>query len=159
MNFNISVYEIIMIVHELHQRGYEQLRLLPGMSPNGCAWRWRIYPKALMGEDNRFERGGDCTPFDSIISENNMLGSTGEAYPEEKRDFVTADQFIESHERFIEMAKGDDAEYVNWFAKIVEHAKNNDFPIGFADGPIGRKWLFTSSKEELEFPPFAVNCN
>jgi len=145
---NISAYEIIMIVHELHQRGYEQLRLLPGMSPNGCAWRWMIYPKALMMEDNRFEKGGDCTPFDCL------RGSTGEAYPERRRELVTADQFIEGHEEFIRMAMGRDADYVEWFSHIVEHAKNKDFPIGFADGSIGRKWLFTSSHEELEFPPF-----
>lgn len=148
MNTSISAYEIIMIVHELHQRGYEQLRLLPGMSPNGCAWRWMIYPKALMMDDNRFELGGDCTPFDCL------RGSTGEAYPEERRELVTADQFIEGREEFIRMAMGRDAAYVEWFAQIVEHAKNRDFPIGFTDGPIGRKWLFTSSREELEFPPF-----
>ena len=58
-----SAYEIIKFVHELHSRGYEQLRLLPGMSPNGCCWRWMIYPKVLMKNDCLFEQHGDCTPF------------------------------------------------------------------------------------------------
>ena len=48
---DVSAYEVIMIVHELHQRGYEQLRLFPGISPNGMCWRWMIYPKQLM-QDN-----------------------------------------------------------------------------------------------------------
>ena len=48
MNPDYSAYEVIMIVHELHQRGYEQLRLFPGISPNGMCWRWMIYPKQLM---------------------------------------------------------------------------------------------------------------
>ena len=51
-----SAYEIIKFVHELHSRGYEQLRLLPGMSPNGCCWRWMIYPKVLMKNDCLFEK-------------------------------------------------------------------------------------------------------
>ena len=63
MNPDYSAYEVIMIVHELHQRGYEQLRLFPGISPNGMCWRWMIYPKQLM-QDNRFEHHGDCTPFE-----------------------------------------------------------------------------------------------
>lgn len=54
MMVDASAYEVIMIVHELHQRGYEQLRLFPGISPNGMCWRWMIYPKVLM-KDNSFE--------------------------------------------------------------------------------------------------------
>ncbi len=30
-----SAYEVVMIVHELHQRGYEQLRILCGMGAHG----------------------------------------------------------------------------------------------------------------------------
>ena len=36
----------------------------------------------------------------------------------------------------------------------MEHAKNEDFPIAFADWPIGKKWKFIVSGEELDYPPF-----
>jgi len=51
-----GAYEIIMMLHELHKRGYQLLRILPRMSPNGCCWRWMIYPKVLMKGESRLEK-------------------------------------------------------------------------------------------------------
>ena len=52
LNENWGACDVVMILHELHQRGYEQLRLHCGMSPNGMAWRWNIYPKSIMDSPN-----------------------------------------------------------------------------------------------------------
>ena len=93
MMVDASAYEVIMIVHELHQRGYEQLRLFPGISPNGMCWRWMIYPKVLM-QNNSFELHGDCTPFECL------RGSTGAAFPEEGQELKTSDDFIRGEEFF-----------------------------------------------------------
>ena len=93
MMVDASAYEVIMIVHELHQRGYEQLRLFPGISPNGMCWRWMIYPKVLM-QNNSFELHGDCTPFECL------RGSTGAAFPEEGQELKTSDDFIRGNEEF-----------------------------------------------------------
>ena len=149
MNPDYSAYEVIMIVHELHQRGYEQLRLFPGISPNGMCWRWMIYPKQLM-QDNRFEHHGDCTPFECL------RGSTGAAFPEEGQNLKTADDFIRGNEDFVNLAKGEDKAYVEWFEQIVEHAKNKDFPIAFEEFFHAKEWKFTS-KEPLTYPPFTTN--
>lgn len=143
-----SAYEIVMVVHELHKQGYEQLRLFPGMSPNGCAWRWRVYPKIMMGNDNRFEMYDDCTPFDCIF------GSTGEAFPMEDRPLLTVEEFMEENQNLIGLlAKAKDAAYVKWYGQIVEHAKVKDFPIAFADGIIKGQWHYLSG-ENLPYPPF-----
>jgi hypothetical protein len=56
---NCSAYEIVMLVHELHKRGYEQMRFYAGMSPSGMSWRWYIYPKVLMRKFIHFEQGAD----------------------------------------------------------------------------------------------------
>ena len=144
-----SAYEVIMIVHELHQRGYEQLRLFPGISPNGMCWRWMIYPKVQM-KDNSFEHHGDCTPFECL------RGSTSAAFPEEGQEVKTADDFIKGNESFLDLAKGEDKAYVEWFEQIVEHAKNKDFPIAFEEFFDAKEWKFTS-KEPLTYPPFTTN--
>lgn len=143
-----SAYEIIKFVHELHSRGYEQLRLLPGMSPNGCCWRWMIYPKVLMKNDCLFEQHGDCTPF------NCLHGSTGEAHPEEGRDLIPIDHIFEENRAYFELAYGKDEEYVEWFNEIVKHAENDDYPIAFADMFFEEQWLFMGSNELLKYPPF-----
>ena len=71
-----NAFEIIMFVHALHLKGYEQLRLYSGMAPNGCAWRWFVYPKVLMMKDNSFEHHGDFVPFRCLF------GSTGDDRPQ-----------------------------------------------------------------------------
>ena len=63
LNENWGACDLVLIVHELHQRGYEQLRLFGGMSPNGMAWRWNIYPKCLMDKPE-YEWYDDCPPFE-----------------------------------------------------------------------------------------------
>ena len=146
MMINCSAYEIIMIVHELHQRGYEQLRLFAGLSPSGLSWRWFVYPKALM-KDNLFERR------DGWISFECPHGSAGDAFPEEGRRCLTADDFIKEHDSLVSLAKGEDKEYVKWFETIVEHAKDKDFPVAFSEYYGAEQWKFTSGAQ-LDFPPF-----
>ena len=142
-----SAYEIIMIVHELHQLGYEQLRLQAGMSPSGVYWRWRIYPKVLMGNNNDFERRGGYVPFKGLI------GSTARDVPK-SGNVVKADYVLSRYPDLMRMAKGEDKEYVKWFQTIVDHAHNHDFPISYADYYSAEEWEFLKSGEPLSFPPF-----
>ena len=39
LNENWGACDVVLILHELHKRGYEQLRLFCGWSPNGAARR------------------------------------------------------------------------------------------------------------------------
>lgn len=142
---NYSAYEIVMYVHELHQRGYEQLRLMTGFAPSGCYLRWLIYPKALM-KDNLFEHYGEHPSF-SCLS-----GSTGMEYPKD-RECIPVENFIEGNESFIELARGKDPEYVRWFENVVTHAHKKIFPIAFEEYFNAKQWKFTSG-EPLSYPPF-----
>lgn len=144
--FDASAYEVVMIVHELHQWGYEQLRLLPGMSPSGCSWRWAIYPKVLMKDSNQCERH-DCLPFYC------PYGSTGAAFPTEGQGMKTANDFMREFESIVNLGEGEDKEYVEWFKQIVEHAKNYDFPIAYEDHFEAEQWKFVKG-DALRYPPF-----
>src|SRR5215210_9550042 len=35
---------VLLMVHELHKRGYQRLRVVPGMSPSGAYWRCSVTP-------------------------------------------------------------------------------------------------------------------
>ena len=142
-----SAYEVVMLAHELHKRGYEQLRLFAGLSPSGMYWRWHLYPKALMGNDNGFERHLGHIEFECLRS------STDESRPE-GRDLIDVEQVLREHADFFEKAKGEDKAYVKWFQQIVDHAEKNDFPIAYCDYYSHDEWVFLLSNEELSFPPF-----
>lgn len=140
-----GAYEIIMMIHELHKRGYEQLRMVSGMSPNGCAWRWFVYPKVLMRDSNVFEHCCDWIPIATIC------GSTGTEKSGD--DFIAmADRFERQHHDMLALAKDKDVEYVAWFDNLVQHAERNEYPIAFFEFSDGT-WSFTSG-EPIEYPPF-----
>ncbi len=69
---NLSAREIVAIVHELHQKGFGQLRLYSGLSPSGTCWRWFIYPKAKLNGNWRFERD-DFVPFECFHGSTDQL--------------------------------------------------------------------------------------
>lgn len=146
-----SAYEIIMIVHVLHQMGYEQLRLKSVMSPSGMSWRWFIYPKALLTDNYyRDECKGDWLPF------RTLKGSTDKGMPE-GTNLVKAYDVLLHYSSYLEQARGEDKDYVRWFQTIVDHAQQGDFPISYCEYYNAKEWQFMNSKEDLPFPPFTPN--
>lgn len=143
-----SAYEIIMLVHELHQMGYEQLRLKSGLSPSGMYWRWHIYPKVFLGDNNLYECKGDGMLF------HTLHGSTGQGMPE-RGEHIDADYILRHHSDIIRMAKCEDKEYAEWFLTLVNHAMDGDFPISYSDYYDATEWLFLKSNENLRYPPFS----
>lgn len=142
-----NAFEIIMFVHELHSMGYEQLRLYAGMSPNGLCWRWYIYPKILMKLDNSFEHNSDMIPFCCL------QGSTSDDEPI-KKSLLQTNEIIKQNMSFFDLAKHSDSKYVLWFQNIIERAKKGCFPIAFSEYFSAKQWTFTSTKEDLLYPPF-----
>ena len=149
---NCGAYEIIMMLNELHKRGYQHLRLLSGFSPTGCSWRWMIYPKILMKNESRLERSNDFMPFEC------PYGTTGSVRSDV--DFIElADTFEETYRSFCVIGKLPDSEYVAWFNEIVEQAQDESFPIAFEEYFNAEEWKFTNGTP-LRYPPFdPVNVN
>lgn len=148
-NDGYGACDIILMLDELHKRGYEQLRILPGLSPSGFYWRWRIYPKALLGNDKYLERNLNLP---SSITSGCPYGSTGkEASCNDYKEL--ADEFISLYQNVIEAGKRPDAEYIRWFQQIVNKAKENIVPLAYYDYFNAKEWEF-SDREDLSFPPF-----
>jgi len=142
--------DIILMLDELHHRGYEGLRLLPGMSPNGCCWRWAIYPRKWLKDDlYLLERCHDGVPFEC------PLGSIG--YPEHKADVVKmADDFMNAYPELCHDAHHPSPNYTEWFARLVEKAQSGVVPIAYADGWGPQDaWEFLDG-EPLPYPPYYV---
>ena len=37
---------VLRLVRDLHEQGYQLLRISPGMAPSGCYWRCAVTPKS-----------------------------------------------------------------------------------------------------------------
>lgn len=147
LNDNLGACNVVLLLHELHRRGYEQLRLFCGWAPSGLYWRWNIYPKCLMLNDANWEKHDDCTPFDC---------PHGTAIrPQGNWNHVEAADELLRNAKLLELGKLPDEEYVRWYAQIAEHAKRGEYPVAFGEFfPSNDSWLFEPSQEKLPYPPF-----
>ena len=151
--YNTGAYEIIMAVDELHKQGYEQLRLLPGMSPNGCAWRWNIYPRCAMGRNNFFE----CNGYGEVELFNMKSGIPHGSIGKPKSGtaiYKVADALKTLFPEVIEKANKPDNNYVEWFKHIVEGAKQDLYVVAFGEYfDASKGWELTEYKR-IPCPPY-----
>lgn len=117
---DLGVYELMQILHELHRLGYQKLRWMSYMSPNGCSLRCHI------------------TTQDHIIANIDILfddtdeevwhSSTG-AMTTGKDIKPLVKTFMDNTPRLLEIGKGDDPEYVEWFNKLLSFAAEGHAPV------------------------------
>ena len=158
-----SVYEscrrLLNFVHELHQRGYEQLRIQPATSPSGMHWRCAFYPRKNFVSATEID--------ESLHSGRPMLYSSAEQGrffewddADEKSPAELADRFIECFPNLVRDSFGPDPAYVAWFEKAVQMAQQDAFPIFFADYPTPTNRVATignrsNPKRTMPLPPFS----
>ena len=70
------------MVSELHVRGYQRLRIAPGMSPNGGAWRCAIAPVENFSKDNGaiIVNHSDLIAFYSLGKDSKNIGDVNAEY-------------------------------------------------------------------------------
>lgn len=122
---------VLRAVRVLHERGFHQLRVWPGLSPSGMHWRVSISPSDnLHGREHRegyvdservlrYTTGSSC----SLAGEEVTIASP----PEEVADIVLrAFPGLEPSPT--------DSEYVIWFAELLELVdREGSLPIAYAD--------------------------
>ena len=148
----LSVQDVVFMLHELHKLGYEQLRLYAGMSPNGGYWRWMIYPKCLLLNQGDVEHNRECLPFYTIYSSTGCLESTHDSKE-------LAVQFLADNIEYLSIGrmKCNDG-YIEWFDKyVLENVKSGRYPVAFQEFmPNVDGWLMCGEdyREIIPYPPF-----
>lgn len=109
----LGAIDVILMLEELHRRGYERLRFFGYTSPNGMAYRVHIAHRDAMRE-NGYELEGDPIWYMAVGS--NSCGVTPE---------TLADEFLREYADHPDLnrAKAEDPEYVQWFARVADLAR------------------------------------
>lgn len=144
--YMLNQQKILLIAKNLHQKGFENLKIIPSLSATGLAWRcsfssWKFQDLSLVVSDwlNQF---CDISEKEVQIDINDLT-----------------DKFIEQHKDFLEKCIGINEEYKTWFINTVEILEKEELPYTFSDyfGPtnfwktsIGKK-IFLSDKESSLF--------
>lgn len=122
--YQLGAYELMQILHELHKLGYQKLRWMSYMSPNGCCLRCHITTQdhIIVNQEILFDEKQEEVWFNSVGAM-----TTGE----DIKPLVKL--FKEENPHLLEIGKGEDPEYVEWFDKLLSHAAKGEAPVFYGE--------------------------
>jgi len=127
---------VLEMVAVLHRRGYQHLRIVPGMSGSGLYWRCTFTP-AINVEPNPSQQGIDqirnheyLTAQWTNANEDDIFGAP-EA--QEMSPIEMADYFTKTYPDIVNASRGSDWAYAGWYAEMLGSVDHNFFPIFYAD--------------------------
>lgn len=149
--------KVLLLVSELHLRGYQLLRALPGMSPSGTSWRCSIAPASLVSSHNgaRFLDDAFWNPL--VAHYTSAAGTEYFGWTDADRTTPSglARLFIERFPEIVEAGRGSDWRYAGWYVEMLGLTYPNRFPYAYSDWGDPGDYLPTISfgeGEEVRIP-------
>jgi len=144
--------KVLRMVGELHLRGFQQLRIAPGMSAAGSHWRCAITPVANIStlHGARLISDDPLVANYSTGSERDYFGWTdaGHCTPSE-----LAELFIKRFPSITAAGRGSDWLYAGWYVEMLGLTFPDGFPIGYADWELPSDYLtITGGREGVRIP-------
>lgn len=122
----------------LHRRGFQRLRIVPGMSGSGMSWRCSV-TSASNVEPEPAVRGLDRL-IDHDLAAHWTNADSERLFGIEWRDSMTAhelaDLMIAAHPRMVEAGRGEDWRYAGWFVTVLGALDQGCVPVFYADSLI-----------------------
>lgn len=121
---------ILQGVHELHRRGYQQVRIYPGMSPSGMYWRVLVFDAHDCPDETRshslsdgrllsYSTGGKTEFLDAVVDH--------ESTPGEVADLIL------SRMTWLDAPVADPA-YASWYDRLMALVNEQDAePVAYSD--------------------------
>jgi exodeoxyribonuclease-3 len=145
---DVGGLDLMLMLEELHNRGYGKLRWYSYFSPNGCALRCHILTQdnLLMYTDSLL-----------LYSSEDYCFARSVLSMKHKYDISRlADMFMSEYPRLLAKGKGEDAAYRNWFRGLLDLAKKDLPPTFFGEYsnlPLGK--IYVGGKM-FQAPPVSV---
>jgi hypothetical protein len=132
--------KMLLMVKELHKRGFGKLRIVPSVAPNGLHWRCSFIDKTK----------GHEFPASQWIYKIELKSRKLEIKqsPEE-----LADLFMQENNEFLHYCKGDNQEYVKWYSKMTESLKESELPYAFSEDFTTTDYWLTSEGSKIQTLP------
>lgn len=129
-----SIYrKVLLMVSELHVRGYQQIRIAPGESPSGLHWRCTITPVINILKSN----GAKVRHWDDDLCANYSSGQERNYFGWGDVGYLTpskmANLFIKHFPRIVEVGKGSDWLYVGWYVEMLHLTYPDRLPVAYGE--------------------------
>jgi len=122
---------LVLMLRELHCQGYARLRLVPSMAPSGVYWRGCITHVGNVLKSN------GAIAFDNMKLAMYTTGQGDHHFGWDDAVNDTPDElatkFIERFPDIIELGRGDDSDYVRWYAEMVEATEPEGLVYAYSD--------------------------
>lgn len=154
---------LIRMVHEAHKRGYQLLRIMPGLSPSGMHWRCSIFPAQSASGTHGAMVAHDQPQARYTTADGRRYFGWRDAADVGPRTLCA--MFLARYPEIADRAHGRDYEYAGWFVELLGHVDSSIFPISFDDWYFERPnpsrnqvWLPTSAgwSSGLPMPPLVA---
>jgi hypothetical protein len=140
-NFYLSNRQkLLFIVEELHQRGFEKLRVMPSESPSGSHWRC-----SFIDEKKNHE-----------LSASNWISYHEGQNSKEELKLTTlelTDLFVKENFKFLELCKGQNNEYAEWYSGMLKQLDNEEVPYTYLDWKLQKVIWKTLNGKKIETSP------
>ncbi|MCU1615831.1 MAG: hypothetical protein JWO98_3371 [Frankiales bacterium] len=130
---------VLAAVAELHKRGYQLLRVSPGLSPSGTHWRCTLAPATLFPPDDgarlRAVDPGDARVLLYSTGQDNAYFGWDNLAARRVSARELADEIEARCPQLLAAAAGRDWAYAGWFAEMLGVAERGGFPSAYDDDP------------------------
>jgi hypothetical protein len=124
--------KVLLMVAELHVRGYQRMRIAPGMSASGCYWRCSIAPATNISKVHGALLVSDEGP---VVHYSSADG--GEYFGWQDASHFTpsrlAARFIKRFPAIASAGRGRDWAYVGWYQEMLHLTHPDRLPLAYAD--------------------------
>jgi hypothetical protein len=129
-------FRVFLMLEELHRRGYEQLRLVPGMSGTGLAYRSSITAALNVYSDH----GAMAVDQELVAAQTSANGEALFGWQDAADASLSelARMFIRRFAKVARLGRAPDAAYAAWFRSALACARSGDFPVAYDSESYGR---------------------
>lgn len=125
--------KLLAMVAELHHRGYESLRIVPGLSPSGTSWRFELVPASRSApEGGALLRRGGPRNYPCYTTADG-LGAFGWPDAAARSEAELADRAEGKLSALLSKCRTPDPEYVRWFQEMLDASAPLGLPVAYAD--------------------------
>jgi hypothetical protein len=151
----VACRNVLRLVQELHLRGYQKVRIAPGMAPSGVHWRCTILPAS----QTRADHGAKST---SGWSWPTYSSASGTAYFDwndlwSLQPGALAELFLRRFPEVAAAGRGADWPYVGWYVEMLHLTYPDSLPYAYADWdtPLDHLPSFGGRSPRIPLPPLA----
>jgi hypothetical protein len=127
---------VFLMLQELHRRGYEQLRLVPGMSGSGLAYRSSISPAVNISSTH----GALAIDHNLVAVNTSANGKALFGWDDAADSSISelARMFIRRYPTLAKLGRAPDPAYVKWFNDALAFARRGAFPVAYDSESFGQ---------------------